>query len=45
MYDRKVMHNGFLNTYSFSKGGKKIAIAPLSPSELHKNEPQKAQNI
>jgi len=22
MFDRKVMHTGFLNTYSFSKGGK-----------------------
>ena len=32
LYDRKVMHDGCLNTYSFSKDGKKITLAPLSPS-------------
>jgi len=41
MYDRKVMYNEFLNTYSFTKGGKKITLVPLSPSELHKSKPQK----
>ena len=40
LYDRKVMHNGFLNTYSFTKEGKKITLAPLSPFELHKDKPQ-----
>jgi len=39
MYDRKVKHNGFQNTYSFSKGGKKITLKPLAPSKLHKNKP------
>ena len=43
MYDRKVMHDGFLNTYSLSKGGKKITLKPLSPSELLKNKPTKGQ--
>ena len=33
-YDRKVMHDGCLNTYTFSKDGKKITLAPLSPSQL-----------
>ena len=28
------MHDGYLNTYSFSKDGKKIILAPLSPSQL-----------
>jgi len=42
MHDRKLMHNGFLNTYSFSKGGKKITLSPLSPSKLHKNKPLKS---
>jgi len=41
MYDRRVMHNGYQNTYSFSKGGKKITLKPLAPSELHKNKPIK----
>ena len=39
MYDHKVMHNGFLNTYSFSKGVKQITLVPLSPSKLHKSKP------
>jgi len=42
MYDRKVMHNGFLSTYSFSRGGKKITLTPLSPSELSKHKLQKS---
>jgi len=41
MYDCKVMHNGFLNTYPFSKGGKKITLTSLSPFELSKHKPQK----
>jgi len=45
MYDRKVMHNGFLNTYSFSRGGKKITLTPLSPSELSKHKLQKSSEI
>jgi len=30
------MHNGYLNTYSFTKDGKKFTLAPLSPSQFHK---------
>ena len=36
LFDRKVTNNGYLNTYSFMKDGKKITLAPLSPSQLHK---------
>ena len=36
LFDRKVTNNGYLNTYSFVKDGKKITLAPLSPSQLHK---------
>jgi hypothetical protein len=43
LFDRKVMHDGHLNTYTFSKDGKKITLAPLSPSQLHKSKPQTAQ--
>jgi len=43
LFDRKVMHDGYLNTYSFSKDGKKITLAPLSPSQLHKHKPSKTQ--
>jgi len=42
MYDRKVMYNGLLNTYSFSKGRKKINLGLLAPFEIHKNRPQKS---
>jgi len=40
LYDCKVMHNGYLNTYSFTKDGKKITLAPLTPSKLHEIQPQ-----
>jgi len=35
------MHNGYLNTNSFTEEGKKITLAHLSPSKLHENQPQK----
>jgi len=41
LYDRKVMHNGYLNNYCFTKYGNKITLAPLPPSKLHKIQPQK----
>jgi len=41
LFDRKVIHDGCLNTYSFSKDGKKIVLAPLSPSQIHKIKPSK----
>jgi len=43
LFDRKVMHDDYLNTYSFSKDGTRITIAPLCPSELHKQKPSNTQ--
>jgi len=37
------MHDGYLNTYAFSKAGRKITLAPLSPSQLHKSKLRKNQ--
>jgi hypothetical protein len=31
-YDRRVTHDWFKNIYSFVKEGKKIKLAPLTPS-------------
>jgi len=33
------MHDGYLNTYSFIKDGKKVSHAPLTPSQLIKAKP------
>jgi len=44
LYDRKAMHNGYLNTYSFAKDGKKITLAPLPLSKLHKIKPLNKPN-
>jgi hypothetical protein len=44
LFDRRVMHNGYLNTYSFTKDGKKITLAPLSPSQLPQTKPTKNQS-
>ena len=44
MFDRRVNHDGCLNTYSFSKDGKKITLASLSPSQLTKPKLLKNQD-
>jgi len=36
LFDRKVINNGYLNTYSFTKDGKKLTLTPLAPSQLYK---------
>ena len=41
LFDRKVKHDGYLNTFSFSNDGKMITFAPLGPSQIQKNKPQK----
>jgi len=40
MYGHRVMHNSYINTYSFTKDGKKIILATLPPSKLHEIQPQ-----
>ena len=44
LHDRKVMDNGYLNTDSFTKDGKKITLVPLPPSKLHELKPQNKPN-
>ena len=39
------MHDGYLNTYTFSKDGKKITLAPLASSQIHKKPPQKKNDL
>jgi len=36
LFDRRVMHEGRLNTYSFTKNHKKITLIPLKPSHTEK---------
>ena len=36
LFDRKVTNNGYLNTYSFTRNGKKITLTLLSPSQIQK---------
>jgi len=31
LFDRKVISNAYLNTYSFTKDGEKITLTPISP--------------
>ena len=35
-YDRRVQHDGYLNTYSFMMDGHKVTLKPLHPEELAK---------
>uniref|UniRef100_A0A6I9QCX6 Uncharacterized protein LOC105033752 n=1 Tax=Elaeis guineensis var. tenera TaxID=51953 RepID=A0A6I9QCX6_ELAGV len=37
-YDRRAIHDGFKNTYSFVKNGKNIVLAPLSPQQVQKDQ-------
>ncbi|XP_073107194.1 uncharacterized protein [Elaeis guineensis] len=37
-YDRRAIHDGFKNTYSFVKNGKSIVLAPLSPQQVQKDQ-------
>jgi len=39
LFDREVVHVGYLNTYSFLKDGKRITLTPIQPSQPLK--PQK----
>ncbi|XP_073109217.1 uncharacterized protein [Elaeis guineensis] len=37
-YDRRAIHDGFKNTYSFAKNGKNIVLASLSPQQVQKDQ-------
>jgi hypothetical protein len=38
-YDRRVIHDGFRNRYSFVKGGKKKAcFPPLTPKQVYEDQ-------
>ncbi|XP_073098863.1 uncharacterized protein [Elaeis guineensis] len=37
-YDRRAIHDGFKNIYSFAKNGKNIVLAPLSPQQVQKDQ-------
>jgi hypothetical protein len=37
-YDRRAIHDGFKNMYSFVKEGKTINLAPLTPSQVYEDQ-------
>ncbi|KAL4333528.1 hypothetical protein GQ457_07G010220 [Hibiscus cannabinus] len=37
-FDRRVIHDGYTNRYTFTHGAKKITLAPLSPKQVHKDQ-------
>ena len=34
LFDRRVLHDGYKNTYVFQKEGKKIVLTPMIPAEV-----------
>ena len=44
LFDKEVMHDSYLNTYTLSKDGKNITLSPLSPSQLHKKNPNRTES-
>ncbi|KAJ8770909.1 hypothetical protein K2173_022081 [Erythroxylum novogranatense] len=39
-YDRRVLHDGFKNRYSFTMGDQKFVLAPLAPKEVYEDQMQ-----
>ncbi|KAF7835029.1 uncharacterized protein G2W53_009888 [Senna tora] len=37
-FDRKVNHDGFTNRYTFEMNGRKITLAPMTPSEIYQDQ-------
>ncbi|KAL4383335.1 hypothetical protein GQ457_15G018060 [Hibiscus cannabinus] len=37
-YDKRVIHNCYTNQYSFTHEGKKVILAPLTPSKVHEDQ-------
>ena len=37
-FDRRVLHDGFTNKYSFVMNGKEIVLSPLSPKEVYEDQ-------
>ena len=46
-FDKKALHDGFLNTYAFLHGGKRVTLLPMSPREILQdhNERSRAKAI
>ena len=44
LFDRRVMYNGYLNTFSLKKYGKKITLTLISLLQLQKTKPHKSEN-
>nr|GEX45492.1 hypothetical protein [Tanacetum cinerariifolium] len=40
LFDRRVMHDGYQNTYSFNHNNKKIVLTPMSPVTTSTKHPQ-----
>ncbi|KAJ8764938.1 hypothetical protein K2173_010403 [Erythroxylum novogranatense] len=39
-YDRRVLHDGFKNRYSFTMGDQKFVLAPLAPKDVYEDQMQ-----
>ncbi|KAL4318957.1 hypothetical protein GQ457_18G008720 [Hibiscus cannabinus] len=44
-FDRRAIHDGFTNRYSFAYEGKKITFAPLTPRQVHEDQIQLRKSI
>ena len=40
LFDRRVIYDGYHNTYTLLKDGRKIALAPLTPHQISKPKPK-----
>src|SRR5262249_34158183 len=40
LFDRRVLHDEFRNTYAFQKDGKQIVLNPMTPTEVQEAQKQ-----
>ena len=44
-YDKGTLHDGITNRYSFTHAGKKITLAPLTPSQVQEDQVRLRKNV
>ena len=44
-YDKRAVHDGYTNQFSFMFEGRKIILTPLSPSQVHRDQEQLSKRI
>src|ERR1044071_4124994 len=44
LFDRRVFHDGFLNSYMFTHHGKRVTLLPMTPNEILQDHALRQRN-